>query len=247
MNPHPPRLRRAWIFALAAAVTLGAGVAAHATPLAYVRADRSVVAEFQISTQRDFDADTAVAAADGFGPFDAGVTVAGGTLGTAAEAWAAQESVLLETAIWGSGRTGAGTWVEVDPAFLFGRGESLLQVVFAVASDTRFLLGGELGVSEDEIADGFASFELVDLAAGTTVSEVMLDSGGRLPIAATGVLRAGVPYALTATARANAASTSVAGSDFAFELVLVPETGGAVLATLAIGAALARRRGEDDR
>ena len=70
-------------------------------------------------------------------------------------------------------------------------------MVFAVASDTRFLLGGELGVSEDEIADGFASFELVDLAAGTTVSEVLLDSGGRLPIAATGVLRAGVPYALT--------------------------------------------------
>ncbi len=247
MEPHAPGLRQAWISALAAAFTLGAGVAAHATPLAYVRADRSVVAEFQISTAQDFDADGAVAAASGFEPFDAGVTVAGGTPGTAAEAGAAQDSVLLDTAIGGSGRAHAGTWVEVDPAFLFGRGESFLQVVFAVAGDTRFRLGGELGVFEDEIADGFASVVLVDLAAGTTVSEVLLDSQGRLPIAATGVLRARVPYALTATARADAAGTSGAGGDFVFELVLVPGPAGTVLATLAIGAALARRRGEGER
>jgi len=247
LDLRPPGVSpcRTWIALVSLAAGFWAAPAAALTivPLA---ADRSVVAEAQLSTAEDFARERNASGPPDLGAFvdevAAVVDLSGGVIRTRA----AQDSRVAEEgrSLAAIGAAGAQSVLMADPAFPVARGESFFQMSFTAVGADPLRLTGLLEVAAEAPAEGFVRIELAPLAGGAAVLSRRLDASGESRLDVQLVLDPDTPYVLTALARAEALETSMAASGFEVRLAPVPGPGAAPLA--ALGAAMAMRRRRAD-
>ncbi len=229
-----------------AALLLLAACAAGATPPTLLQQDRGIYARATALQAGQSDEGVAPDEAADFAPFAASGAPSAATDDASAGASADLDSSLdgsllsAEGSATSTASTGSGDATGEAPADVF------FEVEFEAAASEAYHLNGSLGAAASD-GDGYASVELRDVDAGTSLESYEALPGQADAFSETGMLQAGVTYRLTAFAlshaRAAPGGASGASGDATFDVALaLPEPSGTL--SLAAGcAALAALHG----
>lgn len=226
---------RRWGWAL---LLLLPAAAAEATPPTLLQQDRGIYARATALEAGQADEQVAPDEAADFAAFLASAAPGASTADASAGASADLDTSLAASLLEAAGSTSSTASTTDADASAEAPSDAFFELEFQAAATESYSLDGSLDAAASG-GDGYASVELRDVDADTSLRSYEVLPGQSDAFSDTGLLQAGVTYRLTAFALSHARaaeSPSSASGDAAFDVVLeLPEPS----QTLALGAGCA--------